>query len=242
MDFFGGKRTAALQAPLLEDVEVGAKSAPKRIPVEERVKRYIDAAATADKVNPTVASCLRAAEPALSLLLRGLMLVVPLYTWLYKRAYELYIAAPTNVLQVVFGAALCFFGGTFVVSLAAIEAFRLMGWQRVMADVHVIIEQASLVHSANSKDDLRDDDGDGVADVDQIPSAALAQRKLTLVRRCGTQPPTPLPPSLPSPNPRHTSSPSRPLVPRRSCRAPRSALGSTESPDLHPRRAARRRR
>jgi len=44
---------------------------------------------------------------------------------------------PTNVIQMIFGIALCFFGGTYVASIAAIEAFRQMGWQKVQAEIIV---------------------------------------------------------------------------------------------------------
>jgi hypothetical protein len=38
-----------------------------------------------------------------------------------------------------FGVGLAFFGGTYVAAIAAVEAFRLMGWQRTWADLKVVL-------------------------------------------------------------------------------------------------------
>ena len=78
---------------------------------------------------------------------------------------------------------MCAAGGTYVASIAAIEAFRQFGWQKVYVELQYVYAQASLVSVANDKDDMVDDDGDGIADVDQIEAADLAQRKVALVMR-----------------------------------------------------------
>ena len=172
-----------LEEPLLEAPAPAVKpSGPKRLTGAERMQQYLEASAlSADTVNPEAGKYLRLATPVLTATVSALMYIAPFYMWLYSKAYQLYCVAPTNVLQLVFGAALCFYGGTFVASIAAIEAFRQMGWQRCLEDVHVLMAEASLVTDANAKDDQKDDDGDGIADVDQISPAALAQRKSKLV-------------------------------------------------------------
>jgi hypothetical protein len=78
------------------------------------------------------------------------------------------------------GVALCFFGGTYVASLAAVEAFRQMGWRQSFEDASYVFEQMVLVKDASEKDDKVDADGDGVADVDALTPTDLAQRKVTL--------------------------------------------------------------
>ena len=160
-----------------------------------------------------VAQVLRALSPVLTVLVQILVLIAPVYMWLYGQVFRLYKAAPTNVLQMVFGAALCFFGGTFTASIAAIEAFRQMGFKRTLEDLHEVMQVYALVqvwarlapraraespHStalpdgsrranlslvaqaASVKDDAVDANADGIADVDQIPPAELAKRKLKL--------------------------------------------------------------
>ena len=84
---------------------------------------------------------------------------------------------PFNVAQMVFGAALCYFGGTFTTSIAAAEAFRTMGYERAKADVDALMVELKPFFEANSADDEVDDDGDGISDVDQLTPPELLQRK-----------------------------------------------------------------
>ena len=127
-----------------------------------------------------MAQLLRALSPVVTVLVQILLLVAPVYMWLYGQVYRLYKLAPTNVLQMVFGAALCFFGGTFTASIAAIEAFRQMGFKRTLEDLHEVMQVYALVQAASIKDDAVDADADGIADVYQIPPAELAKRKVKL--------------------------------------------------------------
>ncbi|CAE7302577.1 unnamed protein product [Symbiodinium natans] len=94
-------------------------------------------------------------------------------TWLYsicsKTPYEL---------QAATGLVLCFFGGTFVALFAAVEAFRKMGLERLNAELQYIIDQATLVEEASALDDLKDENADGIVDVDQMDARQLARQKL----------------------------------------------------------------
>ena len=126
--------------------------------------------------NAGCASCLRAATPAVSLLVWVLVKVAPLYLWLFRKAYWFYSWAPTNLLQMCFGVGLAFFGGTYVAAIAAVEAFRLMGWQRTWADLKVIYAEMRLVYDRSEEDDLLDDDGNGILDVDELTPQELAER------------------------------------------------------------------
>eukprot|EP00966_Prymnesium_polylepis_P120064 2774659-Prymnesium_polylepis.1 len=83
-------------------------------------------AVTAESSNPQLAQFLRTLSPVSTVVLQAVMAIAPIYAWLYGHAYALYKRAPTNIIQMVFGVALCFFGGTFTASIAAIEAFRQM--------------------------------------------------------------------------------------------------------------------
>ena len=95
------------------------ESLPIRLPEDERIKRYMDAASSvADSHGGAgCASCLRAATPVVSLLVWVLVKVAPLYLWLFRKACWFYSWAPTNLLQMCFGVGLAFFGGTYVAAL-----------------------------------------------------------------------------------------------------------------------------
>lgn len=57
------------------------------------------------------------------------------------------------------GAVLCFFGGTYLASLAAIEAFLRMGGERLWVDVVFVFEQIKLIVKENNKDEEKGGEG-----------------------------------------------------------------------------------
>jgi len=153
----------------------------------DRITKIISAVGS--KVNPELAGCLTKARPAITAVIRVIMMAWPLYRKAYSFLYfQVYKRIPANVLPMVFGVCLCFFGGTYVASIAAIEAFRQLGWQKVHADLVIIADQAKLVNEASKEDDLVDDDNDGVADVDQMAAAELAQHKLEVAMKTVSEP------------------------------------------------------
>ena len=79
--------------------------------------------------------------------------LLPLYERLFRAAYFFYTWAPKKVMTMVFGVILCFFGGTYVASLAAVEAFRNMGGDRVIADVLFVYNELKALNEANEKDE-----------------------------------------------------------------------------------------
>jgi len=70
------------------------------------------------------------------------------------------------------------FGGSYVASIAAVEAFRTMGFERAKAEITRLTESVKLVQEESLKDDEEDLDGDGVADVEQISKPELVRRKV----------------------------------------------------------------
>lgn len=159
------------------------------LPDASKINRYLDAAVSkANEVNPKLAGCIKAVEPAVLLAIQMVACVVPFYLWFVQWVFKIYAALPKNVLLACFGAALCFFGGTYVASIAAIEAFRQLGWQKLYSNIEIIYVQVQKVGAANAKDDVEDKDGDGIADVEQIGANQLAQRKLMLAMRQITEP------------------------------------------------------
>ena len=143
----GGEQLVEEGAPKSDG---GAFSAPEmpptKMPDTERIDRYLKAAASkAGELNPQAAKYLEAAQPVILFLIQVVMFLAPWYKWAVMWCYKIYKVLPTNVLEMVFGGCLCFFGGTFVTSIAAVEAFRQMGWHRVVEDVKVVSEQAAAL-------------------------------------------------------------------------------------------------
>lgn len=156
---------------------------------QDRMDRYIDAAAaTADRLSPQVAGCLRAFKPLMVGLIRFLMIVVPLYRQLYSMAYDVLSVLPLNVLSMIFGITLCFFGGSYTASIAAIEAFRTMGGETTLEDLKYVVAQINMVSAAHEEDNKLDLNRDGIADVDQMTPSELAEHKLKLAMRAVDEP------------------------------------------------------
>lgn len=146
-----------------------------------RMQRYIEIAEMkADEVDPRIGKCMRTVEPLLTLLLRTILFILPMYVWLFRKCYQLYQIAPRNVISMVFGTALCFFGGEFCASIAAIEAFRTLGGSNLYEWINIIYEDACKVARASSQDDLEDKNHNNIADVDEMTASDLAKHKLRL--------------------------------------------------------------
>jgi hypothetical protein len=91
------------------------------------------------------------------------------------------IRACMQALTAIYGFAICFFGGHFAVSLAAAEAFRVSGGERVNLAIQDLYSDFLLVSKQIKADSKKDDDADGVADVDQISAEKLISRRVLIV-------------------------------------------------------------
>eukprot|EP00928_Gymnodinium_smaydae_P065338 TRINITY_DN484_c0_g1_i2.p1 TRINITY_DN484_c0_g1~~TRINITY_DN484_c0_g1_i2.p1 ORF type:complete len:433 (+),score=86.71 TRINITY_DN484_c0_g1_i2:73-1371(+) len=153
----------------------------ERSSVDDRMDRYVDAAAAAaDGYAPKCAGCLRSFKPLVVCAVQFVMLVGPIYQKVYTKVYEVLSVLPRNILLMVFGAALCFFGGTYAASIAAIEAFRTMGGDQCLEDLKYLLSQTGRVAEASKEDDKVDANNDGIADVDQMQPGELAQHKMKM--------------------------------------------------------------
>lgn len=155
---------------------------PRHVSREEnRMENYIDAvAATADQYAPKCASCLRQFKPLVSAFVKVILFLIPIYKKIYVAVYDVLKLLPHNILLMVFGVALCFFGGVYQASIAAIEAFRTMGGNNCLDDLRYVYDQSVVILEASKKDDLVDADGDGTLDVDQMTPTEFAEHKLRL--------------------------------------------------------------
>lgn len=77
-----------------------------------RIAKFFDG--ISDKVNPELGNVIKAASPALVAVIRGFLFVWPYYKKGLLFCWRIYKMLPANAVQCVFGAALCFFGGTYV--------------------------------------------------------------------------------------------------------------------------------
>eukprot|EP00392_Amoebophrya_sp_AT5.2_P001036 g1038.t1 len=110
-----------------------------------------------------------------------LSVVVPNLAFAWQKCSEWYAMLPVEIAMCLYGLAMCFFGGTYVVAIAAIEAFKMSGGDKISACWNDVCEEYVVLQAENEKDDVEDLDNDGIADVLQISKRELMQRKLNLV-------------------------------------------------------------
>lgn len=105
----------------------------------------------------------------------------------YKKGCDLWeLARPYHPEQygpLFLGIVMCFFGGSYVTIIAAVEAVRLSVWQRLWTGFDVLYKNYKIAEAESKKDDMVDADGNGVADVLEISDRELLTRKLYLFAR-----------------------------------------------------------
>lgn len=95
---------------------------------------------------------------------------------------ELYKNLPHDVINGIYGLILCFYGGHFAVTIAAVEALRVSGtWEGLSRHLRTMWSNVDSAIKACKKDDEVDVDGDGVPDLKQLSQQALVHRKSMLL-------------------------------------------------------------
>ena len=114
-------------------------------PEQEKLDRWIKLMAEgAENFSPRAKKCVMMCKPAIEIGIKVILVVMAVYLVIFSMGYKVFKLLPMNAIKMVFGAALCFFGGTYYASIAAIEAFRIFGWETLRANVKIVIEQAKL--------------------------------------------------------------------------------------------------
>jgi len=122
-------------------------------PEQEKLDRWIKLMAEgAENFSPRAKKCVMMCKPAIEIGIKVILVVMAIYLVIFSMGYKVFKLLPMNAIKMVFGAALCFFGGTYYASIAAIEAFRIFGWETLQANVKIVMEQAKrdlvLMHCA----------------------------------------------------------------------------------------------
>jgi len=174
-DDFGGAAPVAKRGELSQEDRIAAliKEAQNRAP-------------------PQIAEFLKQAGPILVPVVNMAIVVINVVGPLYIKAgvaiYTFLTWLPWDLLQATIGFGLCFFGGGYCASIAACEAFAMTGWPVTKRHLIEVYESASAIIDAQKADDQKDEDGDGVADVKQIPTSELVDRKIRVAAQAVKEP------------------------------------------------------
>lgn len=130
---------------------------------------------------PKVAKCLNACGPVLRKCTWCCRCCIPIYAKVFGAIFTVLDNLPTDLFGIVWGLCLVFFGGFYPLTLSAFEAFRQCGGEETYAAIRDLRTQFSLARAASREDSIRDDDGDGIPDVEQISRKELFKRKSHVV-------------------------------------------------------------
>ena len=103
--------------------------------------------------------------------------VGPLYLQLWKLCMWSYETLPIELIEALMGLSMCFCGGAYCASIAAVEAFRMTGWDTTRRALRDVYTDAKPIIAAWKADNKKDDDKDGSPDVQQLAPAELLKRK-----------------------------------------------------------------
>jgi len=107
-----------------------------------------------------------------SYLLIGWEIAAPYCIKAWEKGNEIYKSLPEDIILCIMGLLLCFFGGTFSALIAAVEAFRLTGWDQTHTCLSTLYQEYKLVLAANVKQE--EDEGNEEKQVS--PSELLAKK------------------------------------------------------------------
>mmetsp|Transcript_17699 Transcript_17699/g.21229 ORF Transcript_17699/g.21229 Transcript_17699/m.21229 type:complete len:404 (+) Transcript_17699:186-1397(+) len=88
---------------------------------------------------------------------------------------------PDQYLPILFGLKLCFYGGHIPATIAAAEAFRLAGSDKLMSSVRAMEQEFQNAFNRIKEDSLVDADGNGICDVYEMKPSERLFRRMSLV-------------------------------------------------------------
>eukprot|EP00616_Rhizochromulina_sp_CCMP1243_P016807 CAMPEP_0118975282 /NCGR_PEP_ID=MMETSP1173-20130426/15329_1 /TAXON_ID=1034831 /ORGANISM="Rhizochromulina marina cf, Strain CCMP1243" /LENGTH=361 /DNA_ID=CAMNT_0006925147 /DNA_START=57 /DNA_END=1142 /DNA_ORIENTATION=- len=174
------RKPAAAEADKPAAPGAAVKQPPKRLEFsrEKEAERWTKLISSASESAPPAAvPYLKMMAPVLSAVLVGLHMALPLILSAAAAVDKFFQVVPAQLLVAVFGALICFFGGMYPATIAAMEAWQQAGGRRAYENARDLYIEFKRVMHKSAEDDLKDEDGDGIADVDQISGKELFMRK-----------------------------------------------------------------
>lgn len=130
---------------------------------------------------PRCVECMQNSKVVVDIIITVLRVLAPVIAACYQVLYRIYSVTPANELMMIYGVALCFFGGRFCASIAAIECFRRTGGDKLLLCGRNLCANIQVAWEAHLRDEQVDQNNDGVADVLQISTHEWYKRKVGIV-------------------------------------------------------------
>lgn len=125
-----------------------------------------------------VAPHVKTAAPYLAYVVVLVMLAMPYVVQACSKAKQVLTTLPDKAIYAILGFAVCFFGGVFPATIAAVEAWQLCGGEEAQKCVKQLYEEAKKVQAANAEDEKK-----GEVEKKAVEPTELLLRKTQLVLR-----------------------------------------------------------
>lgn len=162
-----------------------SKSKSANPSTKELVTKYLSLAT--DNAPKEVQPYMKKAAPHIIQFAEFLESLIPFFNQLHAKALELWTKVepyrPELLIPSFVGFVMCFFGGAFLTLIAAVEAWNMCGYESTMGCIMMLVEDFKIIMEENKKDDKKDLDGDGTADVLQVSNSEMITRKTLLFLR-----------------------------------------------------------
>mmetsp|Transcript_5703 Transcript_5703/g.7593 ORF Transcript_5703/g.7593 Transcript_5703/m.7593 type:complete len:371 (-) Transcript_5703:548-1660(-) len=123
---------------------------------------------------------LEKATPILAAIASFLDIAVPVIVQYVTLIVTKFNELPEEISYGILGLFFCFFGGVYPVLILAVETFTMCGFEDAKKAIVQLYRQFSSLHGKVMADDNKDEDGDGVKDVDEISGSENFMRKLDI--------------------------------------------------------------
>ena len=130
----------------------------------------------AEKSN--VGELLKKFRPLIDLSIKVIDTVSPPIVAVTNFLVMVYNILPMEIVYAIIGLILTFFGGAFAVTISAAEAFYNTGYETFFNNAKNLYQEFSILWKKSREDDEKDEDGDGIKDVEQITVKELLTRKI----------------------------------------------------------------
>jgi len=149
---------------------------------EGAVARFIKGAS--EHMPEGVKNAMHALAPVADAIHRGFVFLWPYMVAGYVKGKAVYDKMPEYSCVMIYGLIVAFCGAHFAALVAVVEAFKQTGaFKKIGACLVDLYESFKKLQAENAKDNSKDEDGDGVSDVDELSNGELFLRKCSLVMR-----------------------------------------------------------
>lgn len=153
-------------------------------PEEQRevdIKRFTEILDELSKRAPAkIAPYVKKMAPHAAVMIVHILAAMPYVLKACIAVHQFIKSLPEKVIYAGLGFAVCFFGGIFPATIAAVEAWNLCGGQDAINCVKLLYKEALKVQEAHEEDEKKDDDGNGIPDVKEGTAKQQVVRKISI--------------------------------------------------------------